>query len=112
MTSTDTHATEVTPTFTESLLTHIALPVRDLEATLAFYEKYTKLVNIHERQDPETGLRTTRGAVASSSMIPRAPPSVPYVGTVPKKVRFPAVAQARGRSCWAVAPRAAICTGF
>ena len=58
MTSTDTHATEVTPTFTESLLTHIALPVRDLDATLAFYAKYTKLVNIHERQDPETGLRT------------------------------------------------------
>jgi lactoylglutathione lyase len=58
MTSTDTRSHEVTPTFTESLLTHIALPVRDLEATLAFYEKYTKLVNIHERQDPETGLRT------------------------------------------------------
>ena len=58
MTSTETSATDVTPTFTESLLTHIALPVRDLEATLAFYAKYTKLVNIHERQDPETGLRT------------------------------------------------------
>ena len=58
MTSTETSSTDVTPTFTESLLTHIALPVRDLEATLAFYAKYTKLVNIHERQDPETGLRT------------------------------------------------------
>ena len=58
MTSTESRSHEVTPTFTESLLTHIALPVRDLEATLAFYEKYTKLVNIHERQDPDTGLRT------------------------------------------------------
>ena len=58
MTSTETRSNDVTPTFTESLLTHIALPVRDLEATLAFYAKYTKLVNIHERQDPETGLRT------------------------------------------------------
>jgi lactoylglutathione lyase len=58
MTSTETRANGATPAFTESLLTHIALPVRDLEATLAFYEKYTKLVNIHERQDPETGLRT------------------------------------------------------
>ena len=58
MTSTETKSADVTPTFTESLLTHIALPVRDLEATLAFYAKYTKLVNIHERQDPETGLRT------------------------------------------------------
>jgi catechol 2,3-dioxygenase-like lactoylglutathione lyase family enzyme len=41
-----------------SLLTHIALPVRDLDATLAFYEKYTTLVKIHERQDPDTGLRS------------------------------------------------------
>jgi catechol 2,3-dioxygenase-like lactoylglutathione lyase family enzyme len=40
------------------ILTHIAIPVRDLEATLAFYEKYTTLVNIHERFDEETGLRT------------------------------------------------------
>ena len=43
---------------TDSLLTHIALPVSDLEATLAFYAKYTTLVNIHQREDPETGLRT------------------------------------------------------
>ena len=49
-------ATDLLPPPT--LLTHIALPVRDLDATLAFYEKYTTLVNIHQRQDPETGLRT------------------------------------------------------
>lgn len=41
-----------------SLLTHLALPVRDLDATLAFYEKYTALVNIHQRHDDETGMRT------------------------------------------------------
>jgi lactoylglutathione lyase len=41
-----------------SLLTHIALPVRDLDATLAFYAKYTTLVNIHERLDPDTGMRS------------------------------------------------------
>ena len=41
-----------------SLLTHIALPVRDLDATLAFFDKYTTLVNIHERIDPESGLRS------------------------------------------------------
>jgi predicted lactoylglutathione lyase len=41
-----------------SLLTHIALPVRDLDATLAFFNKYTTLVNIHERIDPESGLRS------------------------------------------------------
>jgi len=40
------------------ILTHIAIPVRDLEATLRFYEKYTTLANIHERFDEETGLRT------------------------------------------------------
>ena len=42
----------------ESLLTHVALPVRDLDATLAFYERYTTLEKIHERTDPETGLRS------------------------------------------------------
>lgn len=42
----------------DSLLTHIALPVRDLEATLAFYAKYTTLAVIHRRHDPETGLST------------------------------------------------------
>jgi lactoylglutathione lyase len=41
-----------------SLLTHIALPVRDLDATLAFYEKYTTLRLIHERFDEETNMRS------------------------------------------------------
>ncbi len=41
-----------------SVLTHIALPVRDLDATLAFFAKYTTLVNIHERVDPDTGMRS------------------------------------------------------
>jgi predicted lactoylglutathione lyase len=41
-----------------SLLTHIALPVRDLEKTLAFYAKYTTMVNIHQREDPDTGMRS------------------------------------------------------
>jgi lactoylglutathione lyase len=41
-----------------SLLTHVALPVRDLAATLAFYERFTTLAVIHERFDAETGLRT------------------------------------------------------
>jgi lactoylglutathione lyase len=42
----------------QSLLTHIALPVRDLEATLAFYRRFTTLEVIHERTDPDSGLRT------------------------------------------------------
>jgi lactoylglutathione lyase len=41
-----------------SLLTHIALPVRDLAAHLEFYDRYTDLVKIHERFDTDTGLRT------------------------------------------------------
>ena len=41
-----------------SFLTHIALPVKDLDATLAFYEKYTSMKLIHERQDENTGLRS------------------------------------------------------
>lgn len=41
-----------------SLLTHVALPVRNMEATLAFYARYTSLVNIHERTDDTTGLRS------------------------------------------------------
>jgi catechol 2,3-dioxygenase-like lactoylglutathione lyase family enzyme len=36
----------------------VALPVRDLEETLAFYRRYTSLEQIHQRQDPDTGLRT------------------------------------------------------
>lgn len=41
-----------------SLLTHIALPVRSLEKQLAFYERYTTMKVVSQRQDPETGLRT------------------------------------------------------
>lgn len=32
--------------------------MRNLGATLAFFEKYTTLVNIHEREDPATGLHS------------------------------------------------------
>jgi lactoylglutathione lyase len=48
----------MTPAPPESLFTHVALPVRDLDTTLDFYRKYTTLELIHERTDPETGLRS------------------------------------------------------
>jgi catechol 2,3-dioxygenase-like lactoylglutathione lyase family enzyme len=48
----------MTTTAPDSLFTHIALPVRDLDETLAFYRKYTTLHLIHERFEPETGLRS------------------------------------------------------
>jgi len=41
-----------------SVLTHIALPVRSLDAHLAFFAKYTTMEKIHERVDDDTGLRT------------------------------------------------------
>ena len=41
-----------------TLLTHIALPVTSLAAHQDFYEKYTSMVNIHERVDEQTGLHT------------------------------------------------------
>jgi catechol 2,3-dioxygenase-like lactoylglutathione lyase family enzyme len=40
------------------LLTHIALPVRDLDAHLAFWARYTRMEKIHERYDEDTHLRT------------------------------------------------------
>jgi catechol 2,3-dioxygenase-like lactoylglutathione lyase family enzyme len=38
-------------------LTHVALPVTDLDASLAFYEKYGGMKVVHQRRDPETGHR-------------------------------------------------------
>jgi catechol 2,3-dioxygenase-like lactoylglutathione lyase family enzyme len=38
-------------------LTHVALPVRSLAASLAFYAKYAALEVVHERVDPESGHR-------------------------------------------------------
>ena len=61
-----------------SLLTHIALPVRDLEATLAFYRRYTTLEVIHERDDARPSCarrgwptRATRPTPATSSACRR-----------------------------------------
>jgi lactoylglutathione lyase len=47
-----------TKTRPHTLLTHIALPVSNLDATLAFYAKYTTMEKIHERFDPETHMRS------------------------------------------------------
>jgi len=48
-----------------SLFTHVALPVKDLDATLAFYRRYTTLELIHERYEEATGLRSVWLANAS-----------------------------------------------
>jgi len=47
-----------TTTRPHTLLTHIALPVSNLDATLAFYAKYTTMEKIHERFDEETHMRS------------------------------------------------------
>ncbi len=52
----DSTAAEERPPNT--LLTHIALPVRNLNAQLAFYAKHTSMRVVSTREDPETGLRT------------------------------------------------------
>ena len=36
-------------------VTHVALPVTDLGASLAFYERYASMSVVHERTDPSTG---------------------------------------------------------
>jgi catechol 2,3-dioxygenase-like lactoylglutathione lyase family enzyme len=35
-------------------LTHIALPVADVEASVAFYEKYARMSVVHRRKDSES----------------------------------------------------------
>lgn len=40
-------------------LTHIALPVKDLDASLAFYAKYAAMKEVHRRDDEETGWRVS-----------------------------------------------------
>jgi catechol 2,3-dioxygenase-like lactoylglutathione lyase family enzyme len=41
-----------------TLLTHIALPVRNLDAQLEFYAKHTSMRVVSTREDLESGLRT------------------------------------------------------
>lgn len=36
-------------------LTHIALPVTDLEASVAFYSKYARMGVVHRRKDTDSG---------------------------------------------------------
>jgi catechol 2,3-dioxygenase-like lactoylglutathione lyase family enzyme len=36
-------------------LTHVALPVTDLDASLAFYRRYADMDVVHRRRDDETG---------------------------------------------------------
>jgi catechol 2,3-dioxygenase-like lactoylglutathione lyase family enzyme len=38
-------------------VTHVALPVSDLDASLAFYDAYARMRPVHTRTDPETGTR-------------------------------------------------------
>lgn len=36
-------------------VTHVALPVSDLDASLAFYERFAAMQVVHRRRDPDTG---------------------------------------------------------
>jgi catechol 2,3-dioxygenase-like lactoylglutathione lyase family enzyme len=37
-------------------VTHVALPVRNLDASLAFYSAYAAMEVVHRRTDPDTGM--------------------------------------------------------
>jgi catechol 2,3-dioxygenase-like lactoylglutathione lyase family enzyme len=36
-------------------VTHVALPVRDLDTSIGFYERYAAMRVVHRRTDPESG---------------------------------------------------------
>jgi catechol 2,3-dioxygenase-like lactoylglutathione lyase family enzyme len=38
-------------------LTHVALPVRDVDASATFYARYARMAVVHTRRDSETGKR-------------------------------------------------------
>jgi catechol 2,3-dioxygenase-like lactoylglutathione lyase family enzyme len=38
-------------------VTHVALPVSDLDASLTFYERYARMRVVHSRTDPDNGTR-------------------------------------------------------
>lgn len=38
-------------------LTHVALPVRDVEASIAFYARFAAMAVVHRRADPDSGHR-------------------------------------------------------
>jgi catechol 2,3-dioxygenase-like lactoylglutathione lyase family enzyme len=42
---------------TDRGLTHVALPVADVDASVDFYGKYAEMRVVHERQDPDSGGR-------------------------------------------------------
>ncbi len=71
-----------------SLLTHVALPVRSLDATLEFYEKFTTMVKISERHDSETQMRTAWLANARDITKPGAARFVIVLmeGALPKQI--------------------------
>lgn len=94
-------------------LTHVALPVADLAASLAFYEKYAGLGLVHERVDPVTGRRVawigdrTRPFVVVLVEVPEVRhPLLPLahlgVGLASRDAvdRLAAEAQREGRACY------------
>jgi catechol 2,3-dioxygenase-like lactoylglutathione lyase family enzyme len=94
-------------------LTHVALPVVDLDASLAFYRKYAALERVHERVDPATGGRVawvsdrTRPFVVvliqvSDVQHPLLPLAHLGVGVASRDEvdRLAAEARAEGRACY------------
>jgi len=40
-------------------LTHVALPVHDVDRSVAFYSRFAGMVEVHRRADPTTGARVS-----------------------------------------------------
>lgn len=94
-------------------LTHIALPVSDLDESIAFYERYAAMKVVHDRVDPPTGGRVawlgdgTRPFVivlieTGSVANPLVPIAHLGVGCESRQEvdRLAALAEAEGRPTW------------
>lgn len=94
-------------------LTHVALPVTDLDASLGFYEKYAHMKVVHQRRDAQTGDRVawisdgTRPFVvvlieAKEVRNPLLPSAHLGVGCANREDvdRLAAEARAEGRAVW------------
>lgn len=49
------HDPAADPAMTDKGLTHVALTVRDVNRSVAFYERYAEMTVVHRRTDPSTG---------------------------------------------------------
>ncbi len=94
-------------------LSHVALPVTELEPSLAFYERYARMTPVHRRTDPQTGTRVAWISDGSRPFVvvlietgsvphPLVPIAHLGVGCASREVvdRLAARAHSEGRPVW------------